>query len=132
MLLILVCFSCFIAFLKIAMEQANMFNKLVCVGLGVGYAVQVFLTIGGALKMIPSTGVTLPLVSSGGSSILSTLFVFAIMQGLAIVGTKVKRNVTRRIPTEGLVNEQRQTERIRQLERTGEIGKVGKKKKKIK
>lgn len=94
MLLILVCFSCFIAFLKIAMEQANMFNKLVCVGLGVGYAVQVFLTIGGALKMIPSTGVTLPLVSSGGSSILSTLFVFAIMQGLAIVGTKVKRNVT--------------------------------------
>lgn len=44
-----------------------MFNKLVCVGLGVGYAVQVFLTIGGALKMIPSTGVTLPLVSSGGS-----------------------------------------------------------------
>ena len=130
MLLILVCFSCFIAFLKIAMEQANMFNKLVCVGLGVGYAVQVFLTIGGALKMIPSTGVTLPLVSSGGSSILSTLFVFAIMQGLAIVGTKVKRNVTRRIPTEGLVNEQRQTERIRQLERTGEIGKVGKKKKK--
>lgn len=133
MLLILVCFSCFIAFLKIAMEQANMFNKLVCVGLGVGYGVQVFLTIGGAMKMIPSTGVTLPLISSGGSSILSTLFVFAIIQGLAIVGTKVKKNITRRIPTEGLINEQRQTERIRQLERTQETGKVGKKKtKKIK
>lgn len=130
MFLIMVCFSCFIAFLKISMEQESEFNKLVALGLGVGYAVQVFLTIGGALKMIPLTGVTLPLVSYGGSSILSTLFIFAIIQGLAIVGTKKKKNVTRKIPVEGLVNEQRQTERLRQLERTQEIRKSGEKKKK--
>lgn len=88
MLLILVCLSCFIAFIKIAMQQISIFNQLVAFGLAVSYAVQVFLTIGGAIKMIPSTGVTLPLVSYGGSSILSTLIIFAIIQGLAIVGTK--------------------------------------------
>ena len=87
MLLILICLSCFIAFLITAMRQLSMFNRLICIGLGIQYAVQVILTVGGALKMIPSTGVTLPLISYGGSSILSTLFVFAIIQGLAIVGT---------------------------------------------
>ena len=87
MLLILVCLSCFIAFLVTAMRQLSLFNRLICIGLGIQYAVQVILTVGGAIKMIPSTGVTLPLVSYGGSSILSTLFVFAIIQGLAIVGT---------------------------------------------
>lgn len=86
MLLILVCLSCFIAFVKIAMQQISMFNRLVAFGLAIVYAVQVILTIGGAIKMIPSTGVTLPLVSYGGSSILSTLIIFSIIQGLAIVG----------------------------------------------
>ncbi len=86
-LLILICLTCFIAFLITAMRQLSIFNRLICIGLGIQYAVQVILTVGGAIKMIPSTGVTLPLVSYGGSSILSTLFVFAIIQGLAIVGT---------------------------------------------
>ena len=98
-LLILVCLSCFIEFLSTAMAQVSLFNKLVCVGLGVGYAIQVILTVGGAIKMIPSTGVTLPLISSGGSSILSTLIVFAIIQGLAIVGTNNKVKVNRKVPT---------------------------------
>lgn len=103
MLLILVCFTCFLAFLITAMEQMSIFNKLVCVGLGVEYAVQVILTIGGTLKMIPLTGVTLPLISYGGSSILSTLIIFAIIQGLAIVGTAKKKPV-RRKPKEGAEN----------------------------
>lgn len=85
-LLIFVCLSCFMAFLITAMRQVSLFNKLICVGLGIQYATQVVLTVGGAIKMIPLTGVTLPLVSSGGSSILSTLISFAIIQGLAIVG----------------------------------------------
>ena len=58
------------------------FYKLIAVGLSVLYATQVVLTIGGAIKFIPSTGVTLPLVSYGGSSMLSTLIVFGIVQGL--------------------------------------------------
>ena len=46
------------------------------------YIFQIFLTVGGGIKFIPLTGVTLPLVSYGGSSVLTTLIVFSIMQGL--------------------------------------------------
>ena len=48
------------------------------------YIFQVLLTIGGAVKFIPSTGVTLPFVSYGGSSILSSLIVFSVIQGLYV------------------------------------------------
>ena len=80
--LILVCMSCFIMFINISMKLTNRFYRLVALGLGTTYAVQIFLTIGGGMKMIPLTGVTLPLVSYGGSSVLSTLIMFAIVQGL--------------------------------------------------
>ena len=43
---------------------------------------QVFLSIGGVTKFIPSTGVTIPLVSYGGTSVISTLIIFNIIQGL--------------------------------------------------
>lgn len=80
--LILLCISCFIMIVNVAMQMKDKFYKLVAIGLAVLYAMQVILTIGGAIKFIPSTGVTLPLVSYGGSSLLSTLFVFGIVQGL--------------------------------------------------
>lgn len=80
--LILVCMSCFIMFVNISMQLVNRFYRLVAVGLGATYAAQVFLTIGGGIKLIPLTGVTLPLVSYGGSSALSTLIMFSIVQGL--------------------------------------------------
>ncbi|MCD7883572.1 MAG: FtsW/RodA/SpoVE family cell cycle protein [Lachnospiraceae bacterium] len=80
--LILVCMSCFIMFINIGMQLTNKYYRLVAVGLGTTYGVQVFLTIGGTIKLIPLTGVTLPLVSYGGSSVLSTIIMFAIVQGL--------------------------------------------------
>ena len=61
------------------------FYKLVALGLCTVYAFQVFLTIGGVTKFIPSTGVTLPLVSYGGSSLLATMMLFAVIQGLYIL-----------------------------------------------
>ncbi|MCR5665823.1 MAG: FtsW/RodA/SpoVE family cell cycle protein [Eubacterium sp.] len=83
--LVLVCASCFLMFLNIAMQIKDQFYKLIALGLGTVYGFQVFLTIGGVTKCIPSTGVTLPLVSYGGSSLLSTLIIFAIIQGLYIL-----------------------------------------------
>lgn len=83
--LILVCLSCFLLFLNISMEISDQFHRLLALGLGTLYGFQVFLTLGGATNFIPSTGVTLPLVSYGGSSILSSIIIFAIIQGLYIL-----------------------------------------------
>lgn len=83
--LIMVCMSCFLMFLNIAMQLKDRFYKLVALGLGTTYGFQVFLTIGGVIKFIPSTGVTLPLVSYGGSSLFSTMILFAIIQGFYII-----------------------------------------------
>jgi cell division protein FtsW (lipid II flippase) len=83
--LIMVCVSCFFMIMNVAMKLKDSFYRLTAVGLGTLYALQVMLTIGGTIKFIPSTGVTLPLVSYGGSSLLSTMIVFGIIQGLYIV-----------------------------------------------
>lgn len=83
--LILICVSCFVMFMNISMKLKDEFYKLIAVGLAVMYAFQVFLTIGGVTKFIPLTGVTLPLVSYGGTSVLTTLTMFAIIQGLYIL-----------------------------------------------
>jgi len=80
--LILVCLSCFMAFITIAMKFKNEFYRNVASGLGITYIFQIFLTIGGGTRFIPLTGVTLPFVSYGGSSVLTTLVMFCIVQGL--------------------------------------------------
>ena len=67
--------------MMIAARMQAVFYKLIAFGLGVEYIVQVFLTVGGVTKFIPSTGVTLPFVSYGGSSILGTFLLFGIIQG---------------------------------------------------
>lgn len=82
---LLICVGCFLQFIMIATRMQAMFFKLLAFGLGILYAVQVVLTVGGVIKFIPSTGVTLPFVSYGGSSILSTFVVFGIIQGMYIL-----------------------------------------------
>lgn len=65
--------------------MSNKFYKLIALGLGTEYAFQVFLTVGGTTKFIPMTGITLPLVSYGGSSVICTIVMLAIIQGLYIL-----------------------------------------------
>ncbi|WP_081832841.1 FtsW/RodA/SpoVE family cell cycle protein [Oribacterium sp. P6A1] len=81
----LVCLGCFMQMMVIGTYMEDSFYKYVSVGLAIEYIVQVFLTIGGAIKFIPSTGVTLPFVSYGGSSLVSAFIVFAIIQALYII-----------------------------------------------
>ena len=83
--LLAVCLCCFFQFVIIAMKMRAMFYKLIAFGLGTVYITQVFLTVGGAVKLIPSTGVTLPFVSYGGSSLLASFALFNIVQGLYIL-----------------------------------------------
>ena len=83
--LLAVCLCCFFQFVIIAMKMRAMFYKLIAFGLGTVYITQVFLTVGGAVKFIPSTGVNLPFVSYGGSSLLASFALFNIIQGLYIL-----------------------------------------------
>ena len=83
--LILICLNCFLVFLKVGTKLEDNFYRLIAVGIAVMYIFQIFLTIGGGIKFIPLTGVTLPLVSYGGSSVFTTLMIFGIMQGLYLI-----------------------------------------------
>ena len=86
--LILIFVSSFIAMTNIAMKCKKPFNKYVTFGIAVCYIFQVLLNIGGVTKFIPSTGVTLPLVSYGVSSVLSTLIMFSVVQYTYIIVNK--------------------------------------------
>lgn len=81
-ILILICYLSFFMMIQIGTHTKEQFHKLVCTGLSVAYMIQIFLTVGGGIKLIPLTGVTLPFVSYGGSSVMATIFVFFIVQGI--------------------------------------------------
>ncbi|NCB92153.1 MAG: FtsW/RodA/SpoVE family cell cycle protein [Clostridia bacterium] len=83
--LLLVCMSCFLMIVNVSMKMSKPFYKLIAMGLGAEYAFQVFLTVGGTSKFIPMTGITLPLVSYGGSSVICTILMLSIIQGLYIL-----------------------------------------------
>lgn len=107
--IILIFLSCYVMFLNIAMEIRNRFYKLIALGLGTCYIFQVFLTIGGVTKFIPSTGVTLPLVSYGGSSMLSTMIMFGIIQGLYIIREDEEEEIIEKKRERANRNEPRRT-----------------------
>lgn len=85
MCIILICLNCLMLMMNIASMCKTNFYRLVAIGLAVTYGFQVFLTVGGVMKLIPLTGVTLPFVSYGGSSIMSSLILFAIINGMYIM-----------------------------------------------
>ena len=84
--MLVVCLSCFFIIMNTSAKLRNKFYRLVTCGLGIIYIFQVFLTVGGGIKFIPLTGVTLPFVSYGGSSVLTSLLIFAILQGIILIG----------------------------------------------
>ena len=59
------------------------FERLLCVGLTATLAVQTLLNVAGVTKALPMTGITLPLISHGGSSLITTLLVAGLIAGLS-------------------------------------------------
>jgi cell division protein FtsW (lipid II flippase) len=83
-------------FVARAMKTAELaldgFSKLLAAGLGAVFALQVFVIVGGVTQVIPLTGVTLPFVSYGGSSIVANFVLLAL---LLIVSDKARRPAER-------------------------------------
>jgi len=68
--------------MRFALRSKRRFHALLAVGCSVLIGSQTFVIIGGVIKMIPLTGVTLPFISSGGSSMLSCMAQIGILSGV--------------------------------------------------
>ena len=71
--------------LSLARRCRTVFHALLATGCASLIALQTFVIIGGNIKLIPLTGVTLPFISYGGTSMLCSLCVIGLLQGVASV-----------------------------------------------
>jgi cell division protein FtsW (lipid II flippase) len=78
--------------MRIALLAEDGFSKLAAAGLTFGFALQTFIIVGGILRLIPLTGITLPFVSYGGSSVVAN---FLLLAGLLLVSNRANREMLR-------------------------------------
>ena len=69
--------------LIVAMNARTSFHSLTAFGLVVLLGLQTMLIVGGNTKLLPLTGVTLPLISAGGSSLVSTMLSMGLLLGIS-------------------------------------------------
>jgi len=65
--------------MRVALTAQDGFSKLLAAGLSFGFALQTFIIVGGVLRLVPLTGITLPFVSYGGTSIVANFVMLALL-----------------------------------------------------
>jgi cell division protein FtsW (lipid II flippase) len=78
--------------IRIALLAQDGFSKLLALGLTFAFGLQTFIIVGGILRIIPLTGMTLPFVSYGGSSVVAN---FILLAGLLLISNRVNRDMLR-------------------------------------
>lgn len=71
--------------MRIALRAQDGFSKLAATGLTFGFALQTFIIVGGIVRIVPLTGITLPFVSYGGTSIVAN---FLLLAGLLLISNR--------------------------------------------
>ena len=68
---------------RVSQKSSSRFGALLCVGIGSWLSAQVVLNVGAVIGLLPVTGVPLPLISSGGSSLVVELFALGLVNSVA-------------------------------------------------
>ena len=77
--------------MRVALIAQDGFSKLLAAGLSFGFALQTFIIVGGVLRLVPLTGITLPFISYGGTSIVANFVMVALLllvSNRAVVATR--------------------------------------------
>ena len=77
--LLLCCLLFVVRGMRVALRAEDGFSKLLAAGLTFGFALQTFVIVGGVLRAVPLTGITLPFVSYGGTSIVVNFLLLALL-----------------------------------------------------
>ena len=82
---------------RIALRAKDPMSRYACAGIGIWIAVQSFLNLGSATSLLPVVGVTLPLVSYGGSALVATICAIGFVAGAALRDPEVRKEIVQKV-----------------------------------
>jgi cell division protein FtsW (lipid II flippase) len=69
--------------MRTGIEARDMYTKLIAAGITAFLGFQAVINIGGVIRMLPMTGITLPFVSHGGWSLLTSFFMLGMLMAIS-------------------------------------------------